>query len=82
MALKVGDRIKQYTTSTGTGDISFTGTATGFAAFSSVLNSGDLTYYTITENDKWEVGIGTFGDGNMVRTATVKSISAEAVWYL
>ena len=78
MALKVGDRIKQLTNSTGTGDISFTGTSTGFAAFSSVLNSGDTTYYTITENDKWEVGIGTFGDGNMVRTTVLVSSNSNS----
>ena len=57
MALKVGDRIKQLTNSTGTGDISFVSTPAGFSAFSSVLSSGDTTYYTITENDKYEVTV-------------------------
>ena len=73
MALKVGDRIKQLTNSTGTGDISFVSTPAGFSAFSSVLSSGDTTYYTITENDKYEVGIGTYGDSNMVRTTVLVS---------
>ena len=73
MALKVGDRIKQLTNSTGTGDISFVSTPAGFSAFSSVLTSGDTTYYAITENDKYEVGIGTYGDSNMVRTTVLVS---------
>ena len=73
MALKVGDRVKQFTNSTGTGDISFTGTAVGFVPFSSVLSSGDTTYYALTENDKFEVGIGTYGDSNMVRTTVLVS---------
>ena len=73
MALKVGDRIKQLTNSTGSGDVSFVSTPAGFSAFSSVLSSGDTTYYAITENDKYEVGIGTYGDSNMVRTTVLVS---------
>ncbi len=73
MALTLADRIKQYTTSTGSGDVSFTGTPAGFASFSSVLSVGDLTYYCIEENDKWEVGIGTYGSDNMVRSYVLDS---------
>ncbi|HIK66625.1 MAG TPA: hypothetical protein EYF95_01495, partial [Flavobacteriales bacterium] len=73
MALTLADRIKQYTTSTGSGDISFTGTPAGFASFSSVLSVGDLTYYCIEESDKWEVGIGTYGSDNMVRSYVLDS---------
>ena len=73
MALKVADRIKQTTTTSGTGDISFTGTPAGFATFGSVLTNGDTTYYAIEENDKWEVGIGTYGSDNMVRTYVLAS---------
>ena len=56
MALKVADRVKQLTSSTGTGDVSFSSTAAGFRSFSSVLSTNDTTYYCIEENDKWEVG--------------------------
>ena len=73
MVLKVADRIKQTSTTSGTGDISFTGTPTGFATFGSVLTNGDTTYYAIEENDKWEVGIGTYGSDNMVRTYVLAS---------
>ena len=67
MALKVADRVRENTSSTGAGGISFTGSPAGFQAFSSVLTSGDITYYTIEENDKWEVGIGTYGSDNLER---------------
>ena len=67
MALKVADRVRENTSSTGTGGISFTGSPAGFQTFSSVLTSGDITYYTIEENDKWEVGIGTYGSSNLER---------------
>ena len=73
MALTLADRIKQYTTSTGTGDVSFTGTPAGFATFGSALTNGDVTYYCIEENDKWEVGIGTYGSDNMVRSYVLDS---------
>jgi hypothetical protein len=73
MALTLADRIKQYTTSTGTGGLSFTGTPAGFAAFSSVLSSGDTTYYAVEENDKWEVGVGTYGSDNMARSQVLAS---------
>ena len=73
MVLKVADRIKQLTTSTGTGDISFSATPTGFSPFSSALTNGDTTYYCIEENDKWEVGVGTYGSDNMVRSYILAS---------
>ena len=78
MAITLADRIKQYTTSSGTGDISFTGTPAGFASFSSVLSNGDITYYAIEENDKWEVGIGTYGSDNMVRGHILASSNSGA----
>ncbi len=73
MALKVADRIKQLTNSTGTGDISFNSTPVGFASFSSALASGDTTYYCIEENDKFEVGLGIYGSDNMVRSHILAS---------
>ena len=78
MAFQVADRVKQYTTSTGTGDISFTGTPTGFRSFDAALTTGDVTYYAIEENDKWEVGIGTYGSDNMVRNYVLASSNSDS----
>lgn len=61
MALVVADRVKESTTSTGTGTITLAGAATGFQSFS-VIGNGNTTYYTISgqTGGEWEVGIGTY----------------------
>jgi len=59
MALVVKDRVKETTTTTGTGTITLAGAVTGFQSFS-VIGNGNTTYYVITDNTDWEVGIGTY----------------------
>ena len=73
MALKVADRIKENTSSTGVGGLSLTGAPAGFQRFSVILASGDTTYYSLEENDKFEVGIGTYGSDNLERTTVLSS---------
>ena len=73
MALKVGDRIRQNTLSTGVGGVSLVGDIPGFQRFSDVLSSGDLTYYVIEENDKFEVGVGVYGSDNIERFHVLSS---------
>ena len=59
MAIVVKDRVKETTTTTGTGTLTLAGAETGFQAFS-VIGDGSQTYYTITDNTDFEVGIGTY----------------------
>jgi hypothetical protein len=59
MALVVKDRVKETTTTTGTGTYTLAGASTGFQSFS-VIGNGNTTYYTVTDNTNWEVGIGTY----------------------
>lgn len=61
MALVVKDRVKETTTTTGTGTVTLGGAASGFQSFS-VIGNGNTTYYTITDSaaGTWEVGIGTY----------------------
>ena len=73
MALKIGDRVRENTSSTGVGGLSLTGAPAGFQRFSDVLASGDITYYSLEENDKFEVGIGTYGSNNLERTTVLSS---------
>ena len=73
MALIVANRVKENTSTTGVGGITFTGSLNGFQPFSGVMTNGDITYYVIEENDKWEVGIGTYGSNNMTRTTILTS---------
>jgi hypothetical protein len=61
MALVLKDRVKETTTTTGTGTVTLLGASTGYQAFSS-LGTGSTTYYTIAgqTGSEWEVGIGTY----------------------
>ena len=59
MAFVVKDRVKETSTTTGTGTFTLAGASTGFQAFS-VIGDGNTTYYTITDGTDWEVGIGTY----------------------
>ena len=73
MSIKVGDRIRQNTLSTGVGGVSLVGDVPGFKRFSDVLSSGDITYYVIEENDKFEVGVGIYGSDNLERFHVLSS---------
>jgi len=61
MALVVKDRVRETTTTTGTGTITLGGAATGFQSFS-VIGNANTTFYTIqlANTNEWEVGIGTY----------------------
>lgn len=61
MALVLKDRVKETSTTTGTGTFTLAGASTGFQAFS-VIGNGNTTYYTIAlqGGSEFEVGIGTY----------------------
>ena len=53
MALVLKDRIKETTTTTGTGTYTLAGAVTGFEAFSQIGNSN--TYYACTDGTDFEL---------------------------
>ncbi|MCI4435737.1 MAG: hypothetical protein JHC33_02855 [Ignisphaera sp.] len=59
----VADRVKETTTTTGTGTISLGGAVTSFRTFSSAFVSGQKVFYTIENGASWEVGEGTVTSG-------------------
>jgi hypothetical protein len=61
MALVVKDRVKQFSTTSGTGTLTLGATPSGFQAFS-VVGDGNTTYYAIVDPNTgdWEVGLGTY----------------------
>ena len=75
MALIIKDRVKEITTTTGTGAVSLGGTSATFDAFQSVMSNGDTTFYAIVHTasgtDEWEVGLGTWNTGNTLTRTTV-----------
>jgi hypothetical protein len=80
MPLVLADRVKETTTSTGTGTITLAGAVTGFQSFAAV-GDGNTTYYTIAGqgNSEWEVGIGTYtASGTTLSRDTVLASSVGA----
>jgi hypothetical protein len=61
MAFVLADRVRETTTTTGTGTVTLAGAVTGFQTFAAIGN-GNTTYYTIAGQGtaEWEVGIGTY----------------------
>jgi hypothetical protein len=76
MAIVVKDRVKQTSTTTGTGTITLTGSVTGFQSFSAIGN-GNVTYFAIVDNitGAWEVNYGTYNTNTLTRNATPLSSS-------
>jgi hypothetical protein len=78
MALVLKDRVKETTTTAGTGTITLDGAVTGFQTFA-VIGNGETTYYCIAGqgSNEWEVGIGTYtSSGTTLSRDTVLASSA------
>ena len=63
MALVISDRIKETTNTVGTQTFQLEGAVTGFETFAANLSDGDTTYYAVTDNTNFEVGLGTIDEG-------------------
>ena len=66
MALVINDRVKETSTTTGTGTFSLAGATTGFETFVSGVGDGNTTYYSIVLDgtNEFEVGVGTVTDAS------------------
>src|SRR5210317_1350969 len=63
MALVVNDRVKETSTTTGTGTFDLAGAVSGFESFVAGIGNSNTTYYAIVnENGEFEVGLGTVTD--------------------
>jgi len=77
MALVLKDRVKETSTTAGTGTLTLAGAAAGFQSFAAIGN-GNTTYYAIVDSTAgtWEVGIGTYtSSGTTLSRTTVLSSS-------
>lgn len=77
MALVLADRVKDTTTTTGTGAVTLSGSPpAGFQSFGAAIGNGNTTYYTISGGSEWEVGIGTYNStGTTLSRDTILSSS-------
>lgn len=72
------DRVKETTTTTGTGALTLAGAASGFRTFASVMAAADTCWYCISGGAEWEVGLGTYNT-TLTRTTILRSSNANAV---
>ena len=78
MPLVVRDRIKETSTTSGTGTLTLAGASAGFRSFADIGN-GNTTYYAIVDATAgtWEVGIGTYtSSGTTLSRTTILSNSS------
>lgn len=64
------DRVKETSTSTGTGNFTLAGAVTQYKAFSDVYSVGDqfISYAIVGQTgSEWEVGLGTYSASNTLR---------------
>ena len=83
MALVVNDRVKETSTTTGTGTFDLAGAATGFETFVAGIATGNTTYYAIFNQGttEWEVGLGTVTDATpdtLSRTTIYSSSNSDS----
>jgi len=82
MALVVNDRVKETSTSTGTGTINLAGAVLGFETFVAGIGDSNTTFYSIVnENGEFEVGEGTVTDASpdtLSRTTIFSSSNSDS----
>ena len=86
MALVLQDRVKESSSSSGTGSVVLTGAFTGFRTFASCIPNGSTVYYCIHNlavgsEGEWEVGLGTYtlSTTTLARTTVLSSSNAGSL---
>jgi len=79
MALVLNDRVKETSTTTGTGSFTLDGAVTGFETFSSAIGNTNTTYYAIAiqGGSEFEVGLGTVSAGALSRDTIISSSNSD-----
>ena len=82
MALVVNDRVRETSTTTGTGTLSLAGAVSGFETFVAGIGNSNTTYYSIVNaNGEFEVGLGTVTDASpdtLSRTTIFSSSNSDS----
>ena len=69
----LSDRVKETSTTTGTGSVTLNGALGAFQTFNDGIGDGNTTYYAIENNNRWEVGRGVY-------TSSSNSLSRDVVF--
>ena len=83
MALVLNDRVKETTTTTGTGTVNLAGAEIGFEGFVAGIGNSNTCYYTIAHQsaNEFEVGLGTVTDASpdtLSRTTIISSSNSDS----
>lgn len=76
------DRVKETTTTTGTGALALLGAVTQFSTFTSRFATGERFFYAIVgqTGSEWEVGLGSLsGASTLERTTALQSSNSDAL---
>ncbi len=77
--IKLYDRVKETTYSTGTGSLALNGAAAGFIAFSERYANNEAVFYAITDGNDFEVGSGIFTSGpDQIERFPLRSSNSDA----
>jgi hypothetical protein len=78
--MAAANRVKETSTTTGTGALTLAGAATGFQSFNAAFGVGPSFRYCCSAGAEWEVGIGHLsGASTLVRDAVEQSSNANAL---
>ena len=82
MAFVINDRVKETTTTTGTGTFTLAGAVTGFETFGTGIGNSNTTYYAVTlpGSTEFEVGLGTLSSDSstIARTTIISSSNSDS----
>ena len=82
MALVINNRVRELTSTTGTGTVTLGGAVGGFQTFAAGIGNDNTTYYAISINteNEWEVGLGTLNSDSstLTRTTVLESSNSDA----
>jgi len=82
MAFILNDRVKESSSTTGTGTFTLGGAVTGFETFAAGIGGSNTTYYCIFETgtNNFEIGFGTLNSGasTLARTYVISSSNSDA----
>ena len=82
MALVINNRVRETTSTEGTGAVTLGGAVGGFQTFAAGIGNDNTTYYAISINteSEWEVGLGTLNSDSstLTRTTVLESSNSDS----
>ena len=78
---RLADRVKETSTTTGTGTLTLAGAVTGFQSFNSGIGDGASTTFVIEDSTNWEVTVGkyTHSGTTLSRDTLIASSTGSAI---